>query len=92
MPAAEQASSVWIIPALSRKIAIMAASDSRSAQGSRLDSTGISKEKPKPFSLCAWWNQVCSANQIARLRMTPTTAAVMPASAPLSACCPAGAR
>src|SRR5690348_14010987 len=82
-PAAEQASRVWIIPVLKRKIAIIAATESRMAHGSKVPITGTSNEKPKPRKCHASRNQVWSANQIARLRMTPTTAAVMPASAPL---------
>src|SRR5207248_4340174 len=81
--AAEQASRVGIIPALKRKIAIIAATESRMAHGSKVPITGTSNEKPKPRKCHAARNQVWSANQIARLRMTPTTAAVMPASAPL---------
>src|ERR1700730_7320094 len=64
-PAAEQAASVWIVPALKRKIATIAATDRTNAQGLTLASAG-------------------AANEIARLRITPTTAAVIPASAPFS--------
>jgi hypothetical protein len=47
MPAAEQAKSVWIMPALNRKIATIAATERITAQGSALESTGTSKESPK---------------------------------------------
>src|SRR5215831_18286224 len=82
MPAAEQAASVWIVPALKRKIATIAASDRVSAQGLTLAKTGMSKPSPYQRSGMVSRKIVCSANQIARLRMTPTTAAVMPARAP----------
>ena len=46
MPAAEHAARTGIIPTLKRKIAIPAASESASAQGSMLASTGASKPTP----------------------------------------------
>src|SRR2546430_15908972 len=82
MPAAEQAASVWIVPALKRKIATMAASDRMNAHGLMLAKIGMSKPIPYQRSGAVSRKIVCNANQIARLRMTPTTAAVMPASAP----------
>src|SRR6266404_9161985 len=85
IPATEQANSVVIIPTLKRKIATIAATQSASAQGSTLVSTGLSKESPKACTGVTSRNTVCSANQIARLSTTPTTAAVMAESAPLSA-------
>src|SRR2546423_13700775 len=82
MPAAEQAASVWIVPALKRKIATIAASDRMNAHGLTLAKIGMSKPRSCQRSGAVSRKIVCNANQIARLRMTPTTAAVMPASAP----------
>src|SRR5215475_795918 len=47
MPATEQDRSVWIMPALNRKIATIAAADRSSAQGSMLKIAGTSKDRPK---------------------------------------------
>src|SRR2546422_5840717 len=88
MPAAQQAASVGIIPVLNRKIATAAAAESASAQGSTLASTGASNDRPKPPTGRTSRNTVWMANQIARLRTTPTTAAVIAESAPLSALLP----
>src|SRR5206468_8940713 len=49
-PAAEQTASVWIVPALKRKIATIAATDRISAQRFTLASTGASNETPKPWT------------------------------------------
>src|ERR1043166_6018104 len=84
MPRAEQAASVWIVPALKRKIATIAASDRMSAHGLMLANIGMSKPSPCQRSGTVSRKIVCNANQIARFRITPTTAAVMPASAPES--------
>src|SRR3954452_215499 len=62
----------------------MAAIESNTAQGSTVLRIGASKEKPNPCTCAARRNQVWSTNQIARLRITPTTAAVIPAKPPLS--------
>src|SRR6266567_3568384 len=88
MPAPEQAAMVGITPILNRKMAIIAATESASAQGSALRSTGASNASPEKRTGVTSWNTVCTANQIARLRTTPTTAAVIAERAPLSALLP----
>ena len=88
MPAAEQAASVRIIPALKRKIATMAAADSASAHGSALASTGTSNDRPKPRTGDGRPEQRVDGEPDRRLRMTPTTAAVIADSAPASALLP----
>src|SRR6266516_7120881 len=85
MPAPEQAAMVGITPILNRKMAIIAATESASAQGSALRSTGASNASPEKRTGVTSWNTVCTANQIARLRTTPTTAAVIAERAPSSA-------
>src|ERR1043166_6115290 len=77
MPRAEQAASVWIVPALKRKIATIAASDRMSAHGLMLANIGMSKPSPCQRSGTVSRKIVCQANQIARFRITPPTAAVM---------------
>jgi len=72
------------IPTLKRKIAVAAAIESARAGTSTLEKTGASNAKPNPCTGMVCLNSVCSANQIDRLRMTPTTAAVMAVSAPAS--------
>src|SRR3954451_13596297 len=83
MPAAEHANRVGIIPSLKRKIAIIAAAERASAHRSTLVRTGISSDIPYPCTGLTSRKMVWSANQIARLRTTPTTAAVIADSAPL---------
>ena len=53
-----------------------------------LDNTGMSNDSPSERTGVVCRNSVCSANQIARLRITPTTAAVIADSAPASALLP----
>src|SRR5215212_4523845 len=77
MPAAQHANSVGIIPTLNRKMATAAPTESRSAQGSTLENFGASKENGKACTGSTSRKMVWMANQIARLRMTPTTAAVI---------------
>src|SRR2546421_13129398 len=81
MPAAEQAASVWIVPALKRKIATMAASDRMNAHGLMLAKIGMSKPIPYQRSGAVSREIVWNANQVARLGVTPTTAAGAPARA-----------
>jgi len=50
--------------------------------------TGASNDRPNPSTGKVCRNRVCSANQIDRLRIMPTTAAVMAESAPASALLP----
>jgi hypothetical protein len=73
-PATAQAPRVCSIPTLNRKIAAAAATDRASAHGSTLERTGASNDKPKLWTGMVARNSVWIANQIARLRMTPTTA------------------
>ena len=80
----QDAARVASIPTLKRKIAVAAAIESTSAGTSTLLITGASKENPSARTGKLCLNSVCRANQIDRLRMTPTTAAVMAVSAPAS--------
>ena len=85
MPSAAHSASVAGIPILKRNIAATATIESASAQGSTLPITGASKASPKRATFVTSWKIVWTANQIARLRMTPTIAAVIAESAPASA-------
>lgn len=62
---------------LNRKIAVAAVTDKASAGRSMLVSTGASKDKPNAWTGKVCRNRVWSANQIDRLSITPTTAAVI---------------
>src|SRR5215204_1073504 len=77
MPAAQQAARVGIIPALKRKIATVAATDSASAHRLTLASTGASNASGPARTATVSRNTVWTANQMARFRTTPTTAAVI---------------
>src|SRR5712671_6769962 len=77
MPARQHAASVGIIPTLNRKIATAAPTESRSAQGSTLENFGASNANRKARTGSTSRKTVWMANQNARLRMTPTTAAVI---------------
>src|ERR1700688_1263658 len=88
IPAAHAPASVHIIPVLKRKIARIAATDSASAQRSALAGTGASNARPEARTGVVSRKTVCTANQIARLRITPTTAAVIADNAPASALFP----
>jgi hypothetical protein len=63
---------------------VAAAIERTSAGTSTLEKTGASNAKPNPCTGTVCLNSVCSANQIDRLRITPTTAAVIAVSAPAS--------
>ena len=65
------------MPMLKRKIAVAAAAASTKAAISRLDQSGMSNDRPNERNGVVCRNSVCSANQIDRLRITPTTAAVI---------------
>src|SRR5258708_1391366 len=80
--------SVGIIPALRRKIATIAAADRTSAHGSTLLNLGASNDRGNRRTGSTARNTVWIANHTARFRMTPTTAAVIAESAPLSALLP----
>src|ERR1700687_4771964 len=81
-PAAHDPPSTVSIPMLNRKIAVAAAMARISAATSTLDITGMSNDSPNDRTGEVSRNTVCSANQIDRLRITPTTAAVIAPSAP----------
>src|SRR6476620_1983223 len=83
-PAAHDPASTVSMPILNRNIAVAAAIASTSAGISTLDSTGMSNDSPNERTGEVSRNTVCSANQIDRLRITPTTAAVIAVSAPAS--------
>ncbi len=72
------------MPMLKRKIAAAAAIAKTSAGTSRLDHTGRSKNSPNERIGEVSRNTVRRANQTDRLRITPTTAAVIAVSAPAS--------
>src|SRR5277367_898850 len=76
------------MPTLKRKIAIAAATDSAKAQGSMLAKFGASKAWGKDRIGIVAWNTLWTANQTARLRITPTTAAVIAENAAFSALLP----
>ena len=65
------------MPTLKRKIAMAAATLNANAHGSTLAGLGASKANGKKRIGTVSWNIEWMANQIARLRTTPTTAAVM---------------
>ena len=69
------------MPSLNRKIAVAAATASNSAGRSTLLGTGMPKSSGNACTGTVSRNSVCSANQIERLRITPTTAAVIAVSA-----------
>src|SRR5262249_8712650 len=73
------------MPILKRKMAIAAASESPSAHGSTLLKTGTSNDEGNTGTGTVALNTLWIANQAAKLRTTPTTAAVIADSAPLSA-------
>src|SRR5262245_24146329 len=81
MPTAQHPARVGIIPTLKRNIATAAASDSASAQGSTLEIYGASKASGENRTGTTSRQTKCTANQIARLSTTPTTAAVIADSA-----------
>src|SRR5882762_3649619 len=72
------------MPMLNRKIAVAAAMAKTSAGKSTLDNTGMSNDRANDRTGEVSRNTVCSANQTDRLRITPTTAAVIAVSAPAS--------
>src|SRR5437879_6160773 len=81
-PAAQDPASTVSMPILKRKTAVAAAIAKMSAGISTLDKTGMSNDSPNDRTGEVSRNTVCSANQIDRLRITPTTAAVIAVSAP----------
>src|SRR5262249_9922625 len=83
-PAPQDEASVGIIPHLRRNIAKAAAKVRPKAQGSRLDRTGASKASGQVLTWTVAPNAVWIANQIAKFRITPTTAAVTAESAAFS--------
>src|SRR5277367_6473035 len=87
-PANEQAASVCSVPPLNRNTAIIAAVVSAKAQRLTLATSGASNERLYPCTRQVARNTVWIANQIARLRITPTTAAVIADKAPPRALLP----
>src|SRR5262245_58335214 len=75
-PAPQDEASVAIIPQLRRNIAKAAAKVSPKAQGLRLERTGASKASGHVLTWTVAPKIVWIANQIAKFRITPTTAAV----------------
>ena len=73
------------MPALKRNTASSAPAVRMSDATRRLPGTGTSSVTPGSRISFSCANSTCSANQMARLRITPTTAAVIAASAPPSA-------
>src|SRR3990172_4299591 len=69
-------------------MASIAAAAISTAAGSIVDQSGTSSRIPPTCCSTTLPNSVCSANQIDKLRMTPTTAAVIVESAALSAARP----
>src|SRR4029077_3620856 len=80
----QHAASVGIIPTLNRKIATAAAIESPSANQFTLASLGASNDNGNMRTGTVSRKTVWIANQIARFKITPTTAAVMAESAALS--------
>src|SRR4051794_40920251 len=85
MPVNALASSTGIMPSLKRKIATAAATASTADGMSSEDRIGALKLAPNTVTGTSLANSTWSANQTARFRMTPTTAAVMAPSAAPSA-------
>src|SRR3954454_11348244 len=75
-PAMEHPSRVGMTPNLNRNSESAAATARRVANGSMLVITGTSTANPYPRQDTVSWNMTWMPNQTARLRMTPTTAAV----------------
>src|SRR5262249_6656098 len=84
-PATQDEANVGIIPQLKRHIAIADAKVRLKAQGSRLDRTGASKANGQVLIGIVAPKTVWIANQRAKFRITPTTAAVTAESAAFSA-------
>src|SRR5262249_33970595 len=82
------AATVGIMPTLNRKIAIAAATESARAHGSTLTKLGASNDNGNARTGTVSRNTLWIANQMARFKTTPTTAAVMADSAALSALLP----
>src|SRR5690242_11203642 len=84
-PAAHEEASVGIMPHFRRKIATAAATVRIKAQRLRLDRTGASKVSGQTLTGMVTAKIVWIANQRARFRITPTTAAVIAAKAEFNA-------
>src|SRR5262249_62253600 len=76
------------MPTLNRKIATAAAIDSARAHGSTVTNFGASNDNGNAWTGTVSRNTVWIANQMARFKTTPTTAAVMAESAAVSALLP----
>src|SRR5215475_8048330 len=84
----QHAASVGIMPTLNRKIAMAAATERARAHGSTVMRLGASNDNGNAWTGTVSRNTVWIANQMARFKTTPTTAAVMAESAALSALLP----
>src|SRR5215472_15646821 len=81
----QHAASVGIMPTLNRKIAMAAATERTRAHGSTVRKFGASNDSGNARTGTVSRNTLWIANQMARFKTTPTTAAVMAESAALSA-------
>src|SRR3984893_1052756 len=84
----QHAASVGIMPTLNRKIAMAAATERARAHGSTVTKFGASNDNGNARTGTVSRNTLWIANQMARFKTTPTTAAVMAESAALSALLP----
>src|SRR5256885_16560126 len=82
------AASVGIMPTLNRKIAMAAATERARAHGSTVTKFGASNDNGNARTGTVSRNTLWIANQMARFKTTPTTAAVMAESPALSALLP----
>src|SRR5262249_30510337 len=87
----QHVASVGIMPTLNRKIAMAAATERVRAHASTVRKFGASNDNGNARTGTVSRNTVWIANQMARFKTTPTTAAVMAESAALSALLPRNA-
>src|SRR5262249_28854348 len=84
----QHAASVGIMPTLDREGAMAAATERTRAHGSTVRKFGASNDSGNARTGTVSRNTLWIANQMARFKTTPTTAAVMAESAALSALLP----
>src|SRR5262249_430582 len=84
----QHAASVGIMPTLNRRIAEGAGRERRRAQRATVTKFGASNDNGNARTGTVSRNTLWIANQMARFKTTPTTAAVMAESAALSALLP----
>src|SRR3954465_1101099 len=90
-PRNADATRVGTMPILNRNTARTAPTDSARAGRLTVPRTGASSVMPSARTSTSSWKMTCRANQIAKFRMTPTTAAVIADSAPPNARLPRNA-